>query len=99
MICLFSFLLSSEISNNFNPKKINNHICFELNEGIEILEILKLYPIQKEIILNLNMQLSNNIKLKKIDKKEKLRRGLLVGAISGVVGFLTGASITIRLLK
>jgi len=98
MICLQVFLHSVE-TNNFKPFNYKDNICFTLNEGIEILEIIRLYPIQKEMIEAMQMQQSNNIKIKQLNKKERIRKGLLVGLISGVIGILTGASLTVKLLK
>lgn len=99
MIFLCIFLTSNDKTNNFTPFKYNNNICFPFDQGVEILEIIKLYPIQKEMIQAMNLHSSNNIEIKKLDKKERIRRGLLVGIISGVTGLLTGSCLTIRLLR
>ncbi len=98
MILFLSFqILSAKSISNFTPTAINGKICFPLDQGTEILKIVKLYPITFGLFNeysnkthNLNISLSNYQKIEKTSKKQRIKKGILIGLISGTLGILFG---------
>lgn len=78
MILLISFAKLNG-NTNFSPVMINDRICFTLEEGNELLEIVRLYPINTQLI-------------EKYKQKEKItrRKRILTSIISGIAGAVVG---------
>lgn len=97
-ILFLSFqILSAKSISNFTPTAIDGKICFPLDQGAEILKIVKLYPLTFELcstysnkVHNLNIALSNYQSIEKISKKQKIKQGILIGIVSATVGILIG---------
>jgi hypothetical protein len=64
---------------------VDGKICFSLEEGVELLEIVKLYPIQKELI-------SEYEKERKLTRKQRIKKNIVIGVISGCSGLIIGAA-------
>jgi hypothetical protein len=71
-------------NNNFHPVVVNGRICFSFSEGKELLEIVKLHPINTALI----QKYQEN---EKLNKKRTRKQNIIIGVVSGCVGLLAGS--------
>jgi hypothetical protein len=82
--------LNANTNSTFEPSVIDNKICFSFEEGSELLKIVKLHPINLELIEKYKQQ-------NQLNKKNTRRKIFVSSGIGIVAGFVFGIVTVIKL--